>query len=134
MKPAFQTAAQFASLSMVAVMGIMLYKGSPPLDVILMSMGGAVLMGFLGYQIGDILAHPQGRRKARPAKPESLPVDGPNRAIPLDNEAKTEEASLAEAARLANQARQSSTETAPLGDLDDEAFLEELLKDNVSAT
>jgi hypothetical protein len=134
MKPAFQTAAQFASLSMVVVMGIMLYKGSPPLDVILISMGGAVLMGFLGYQIGDILAHPQGSRKARPAQSKSLPDDGPNSATPLASDTNTEEANLAEAARLANQARQSSAEPAPLADLDDEAFLEELLKDNVSAT
>ena len=140
MKPALQTAAQFASFAMIAIMAIMLYKESPPLDVIPMSLGGAALMGLLGHQIGDILANPRGSRKKKPVA-EPLPeVDTTTGDANAEPDA-TEQVNLDTAATIANQARQAGPsredalkKAADLESMDDEAFLNEILSDSPDAT
>jgi len=44
-------------------------SGMSMLETLLISLGGGIGAGFVGYMIGDILSHPQGKRKKKaPAK------------------------------------------------------------------
>jgi hypothetical protein len=73
-------------------------SGMSMLETLLISLGGSVAAGFVGYMIGDILSHPQGKRKKKtppkntqsqtqPAEPVALMPEVSGLDIQLDDSA-----------------------------------------------